>query len=89
MGVLWYAGTVFLFRGRLASPSGLAGVRVANLIGLLCCVFFLRTVSCVTGFSGLSILVSPSVFCDVYLSTSFTILFIYIKKVKTTSCPDW
>ena len=85
MGVLWYAGIVCLFRGRLGSPSRFAGVHVANLIGLLCCVFFFVLCLCVAGFSGLSILVSPSVFGDVYLSTSFTIPFIYIRKVKTTS----
>ena len=81
MGVLWYVGTVCLFRGRLVSPSGLAGVRVANLIGLLSCVFFFV----------LCLVLPVSLDCPFLflLQFSFTIPFIYIRKVKKTSWPNW
>jgi len=57
---------------RSGSPPVFGGVRVAHLLGFLCCVFVvvcLHPVSCVPGidgFSRLSILDCPFVFSDAY-----------------------
>ena len=71
MGVLWNAGTVCLFRGRLVSPSGLAGVRVANLIGLLSCVFFFV----------LCLVLPVSLDCPFLFLLQFSVTFIYLHRL--------
>jgi len=68
VGVLWYAGTVFLFRGRLGSPSRFAGVHVANLIGLLCCVFFFV----------LCLVLPVSLDCPFLFLLQFSVMFTYL-----------
>ena len=90
MLTIWVTPRVFCgrkgllsLRWRLGTPPFFGGVRVTHLFSFLCCVICLiclRPVCCVhnvPSFSGLSILIVPSVFSNVYLFSLFLSCVLY------------